>query len=76
MAKNTTKPEPEEVLEVQTPEEPEYTVAEFAMNATHLFGGRANADIVHAAFLVEGRGKATLSEAKEIVAGFMKKEVK
>ncbi len=76
MAKETTKPETKETPAVQKPEESTYTVSEFAANAKHLFGSNANADIVHAAFLVKGIDKATLSTAKEAVAAFMQKEVK
>lgn len=83
MAKETKKPDTTEpVVEtvgtpaVQTPEESQYTVGEFAANAARLFGAKANSDLVHAAFLVEGISKATLSEAKKIVAGYMQKEVK
>ena len=53
-----------------------YEVTEFAGNAAHLFGERANADLVTAAFKVAGRQEATLSEAKDIVEKFMKREVR
>lgn len=56
--------------------EAEYTAAEFAGNAERLFGKRATADLVTAAFRVERKETATLSEAKDIVARFMDKEVK
>ncbi len=75
MAKETTSPEAKAPA-VQKPEEPEYTVAEFAVNAKHLFGNNANSDIVYAAFLVKGINKATLAAAKETVTAFMQKEVK
>ena len=76
MAKETKKPETVETPAVPTPEEPVYTVAEFAANAKHLFGSKANSDLVYAAFLVAGINKATRSKAKELVTGFMQKEVK
>ena len=56
--------------------EAEYTATEFAGNAERLFGKRATADLVTAAFRVERKETATLSEAKDIVARFMDKEVK
>ena len=52
-----------------------YSVAEFAANAEKIFGEKANSDIVRAAFVVEGKTEATLSEAKGIVKRFMSKEV-
>lgn len=76
MAKETKKPETVETPAIPTPVEPVYTVAEFATNAGHLFGSKANSDIVYAAFLVAGITKATLSKAKETVNRFMQKEVK
>ena len=54
----------------------QYTVGEFARNAEKLFGGKANSDIVNAAFKICGKTSATLSEAKDIVGKFMSKEVK
>lgn len=53
-----------------------YTVEEFASNAAHLFGERATADLVTAAFKVAERQDAALSEAKGIVEQFMNKEVR
>lgn len=53
-----------------------YEVREFARSAKKIFGKKANADLVTAAFNVCGKTKATLSEAKEIVGKFMSKEVK
>ena len=53
-----------------------YSVEEFADSARKNFGEKANADLVRAAFMVEGKTKATLSEAKTIVRKFMSKEVK
>lgn len=75
MAKDTKNLDTLEALAVPIPEEPEYTVTEFAANARHLFGSKANTDIVYAAFLMAGISKTTLSTAKELVAGFMQKEV-
>ncbi len=60
----------------RTAAQPEYTAGEFAANAARLFGDRANPDLVHAAFMVEGINKATLKRAREVVSGFMRKEVK
>ena len=64
--------------ETQKPAEAEtaYTAAEFAQNAARLFGTRATADIVTAAFRVDGKETATLSEAKKMVEQFMNKEVR
>lgn len=62
--------------EPQKDAEAEYTAAEFAENAERLFGKRATADLVTAAFRVENKETATLSEAKGIVARFMSKEVR
>lgn len=53
-----------------------YEVREFAGNAEKIFGRKANADLVTAAFKISGKTKATLSEAKDIVGKFMSKEVK
>ena len=75
MANKIIKPAPVDATVLKSPEEPEYTVAEFAANAARLFGRKANADIVNAAFMVVGHSKATLAEARELVAGFMKQEV-
>ena len=77
MADKLKKPEAAESV-APTPETAEaaYTVGEFAANAGKLFGKRANADLVTAAFKVGGRQTATLSEAKDIVGKFMNREVK
>ena len=61
---------------VKTVKESVYSVREFAENAKKNFGEKANADLVRAAFMVEGKAEATLSEAKGIVSKFMSKEVK
>ena len=53
-----------------------YTAAEFAANAARLFGEKASADIVTAAFHMIGRESATVSEAKNIVEKFMSREVR
>ena len=53
-----------------------YTVGEFAANAARLFGEKASADIVTAAFHMIGRESATVSEAKNIVEKFMSREVR
>lgn len=60
----------------ETVTESVYSVGEFAENAKKTFGDKANADLVRAAFMVESKAKATLSEAKGIVSKFMSKEVK
>ena len=61
---------------VKTVKESVYSVGEFAENAKKNFGEKANADLVRAAFMVEGKAEATLSEAKDIVRKFMSREVK
>lgn len=82
MAKKTDTPEgtvPETVKTEavpQTPVEAVYTAAEFARNAARLFGDRATADIVTAAFRVNGKETATLTEARRLVEQFMSKEVR
>ena len=78
MAKETKVPDMGNVAEttVKGGAEAVYTIAEFAGNAARLFGERANADLVTAAFKVAGRQEATLSEAKVIVEEFMKREVR
>ena len=77
MADKLKKPEAAESV-APTPETAEaaYTVGEFAANAEKLFGKRANADLVAAAFKLERKQTATLSEAKGIVEKFMNREVK
>ena len=78
MAKETKAPDAGNAAETaaQGGAEATYMAAEFAKNAAHLFGPRANADLVTAAFKVAGRQNATLSEAKTIVEEFMNREVK
>lgn len=51
-----------------------YTVAEFAANSRAIFG--ANRECVEAALKTANVISCTVSKAKEIVAAFMKKEVK
>lgn len=82
MAEKLKKPEGVETVKPETAEavapdvaEAAYKVAEFAANAEKLFGKRANADLVNAAFKLAGRRTATLSEAKVIVEKFINKEV-
>ena len=60
----------------QKPAEAVYMAAEFAQNAARLFGHRATADIVTAAFRVNGKETATLTEARRLVEQFMSKEVR
>ena len=74
--KKTDTPETDVPAAALKTAEPEYTVAEFAGNAARLFGQKANADLVNAAFKVAGKESATLSEAKEIVRKFMNREVR
>lgn len=69
MAEKKTEP-------AQTVKETVYPVDEFARCAKKIFGEKANADLVNAAFMVAGKTSATLSEAKGIVSKFMGKEVK
>lgn len=77
MAEKVTKPEAAAKTDATANINAEavYTVDEFARNATKL-AEKANADIVYAAFMVEKKKKATLSEAKDIVSKFLNKEVK
>lgn len=51
-----------------------YSVKELANNANKLFGTRS--ECVIAAFKSAGKTEATKPEAKKIVEGFLKKEVK
>lgn len=57
----------------EAPQEPEYTVEEFAANAVSVFG--AAPDIVTAALRVAGVTKTTKSAAEKIIEQFRKKEV-
>ena len=75
MADKLKKPEAAEPA-AQEITEAAYTVNEFAANAEKLFGKRANADLVTAAFKLEGKASATLSEAKDIVGKFINREVR
>lgn len=78
MAKDAKNPETGTAAETAGKSDAEsvYKAAEFAGNAAHLFGNRANADLVTAAFKVAERQEATLSEARGIVEEFMKREVR
>lgn len=80
MAKEVKKPETEAggatATAAKEPAEAVYAAVEFAGNAARLFGEKATADLVIAAFRLEGKENATLSEAKGIVEKFMNKEVK
>lgn len=64
----------------KTPEkntsEPLYTVAELAKSSEKLFGKDVRKECVVAAFRYAGKKEATKEEAKKIVTGFLKKEVK
>lgn len=53
--------------------EPTYTIGEFASAPTSV--GTENPDIVTAALTVSGKKSFTVSEAKEIIEKFKKKEV-
>lgn len=53
--------------------EPTYTIGEFAAAPTSV--GTENPDIVTAALTVSGKKSFTVSEAKEIIEKFKKKEV-
>ncbi len=61
---------------VRQPEEAVYTMEEFAVNASKIFGKNVNAACVMAAFKVNGVAKATVPKAKEMVQKFISKEVK
>lgn len=78
MAEKLKKTETAEAVApaAQETTEAAYTVNEFAANAEKLFGKRANADLVTAAFKLEGKASATLSEAKDIVEKFISREVR
>ena len=54
--------------------EPVYSPGEFAKNAQNLFGTRQ--ECVAAALKTAGKSEYTVSEAKEIVQKFLKREVK
>lgn len=56
-----------------TPVEAEYSVSEFAANATALFGARK--ECVEAAMKSANIKSCTVSKAKEVVAAFLNKEV-
>lgn len=64
----------------KTPEkntsEPLYTVAELAESSEKVFGKGVRKECVVAAFRYAGKKEATKEEAKKIVVGFLKKEVK
>lgn len=69
-----------EVMQDQAPKkakaakEPVYTAGEFAANAGKIFGTRQ--ECVVAALKAVGKSECTVSEAKEIVGKFLKREVK
>lgn len=68
-----------EVTPEQTPKKEQkvresvYTAGEFAANARKIFGTRA--ECVVAALKAAGKSECTISEAKEIVQKFLKREV-
>ena len=89
MAKETSKDVKEaesagskvEAAQVQAPKkeqkaakEPVYSVSELATNAKKIFGTRQ--ECVLAALKTAGKSECTVSEAKENVETFLKKEVK
>ena len=76
MSEKASKPEAVKNPAPEKTNEAVYEVGEFARNAERLFGKKANADLVVAAFMVANQIKATLSEATDIVSKFMSKEVK
>jgi len=53
-----------------------YSVEELAESSIKVFGLKVRSECVVAAFKSIGKDSATVNEAKEIVATFMKKEVK
>ena len=55
-------------------DEPEYSAADLASAARARFG--VPPEVVHTALKVEGKDKATLSEAKRIVKAFLERKVK
>lgn len=74
-AKETTEEATVVKKEVQK-SETEYTVSDFAKAAKQVFGAEVTPDLVTAAFAVNKLTSATKTKAKEIVADFIKKEVK
>lgn len=71
--KQTAEPVETPKKTVEAPQEPEYTVEEFA-EASSMFG--ASPDIVTAALRVAGVKRTTKSAAEKIINQFRKKEVK
>lgn len=70
-----------EVVQQQTPKEEQrteqeavYSLSEFAVNAGEIFETRQ--ECVAAALKAAGKTECTISEAKEIVDKFLKREVK
>ncbi len=59
---------------VKSAKEPVYSAGEFAANAGKIFGTRQ--ECAAAALKAAGKSEYTVSEAKEIVEKFMKREVK
>lgn len=72
-AETAEKQEVKPVVKVEN-QESKYTAAEFAQNAKELFKTRP--ECVVAALRAAEKETCTLSEAKEIVEKFLKKEVK
>ena len=70
MAKETTK----EARTAETAEESVYPASELAANAKKVFGTRQ--ECVAAALKAAGKTECTVTEAKEIVGKFLKREVK
>ncbi len=60
--------------ELKTAKEPIYSAGEFAVNARKIFGSRQ--ECVVAALKAAGKSECTVSEAKQIVEKFLKREVK
>lgn len=60
--------------EPKAAKEPVYPAGEFAVNARKIFGTRQ--ECVVAALKAAGKSACTVSEAKEIVEKFLKREVK
>lgn len=74
MEKKTTA-EPKTAAK-KTPTESVYGVEELAKCAENVFGPKVRSECVIAAFKLAGKTEATRQEAKKIVDGFLKKEVK
>lgn len=79
MAKETSKDvkaaeTAESKAEVAQDQKSIYSAGEFALNARKIFGTRQ--ECVVAALKAAGKSECTISEAKEIVDKFLKREVK